>query len=162
MSETTWYGDSFARDQLSARVLLRAIKANLAEASYFQREDLLHLPVFTHIATISRYNHIRLAVNALVQTGQLVRLSRTDLSLPGKARTYSADVAIHREYLDTIRLLIQKMGRKRFAVMDVVDSWRTDGHLTVNSKRVAVRQAIPQLLREKVCRKRNHFEFMVA
>lgn len=162
MRETRVYWPNYGGDELSARVLLRAIKANLAEARFFQREDLLQLPVFTHIATISRYNHIRSAVNTLVENGELARLSRTDLSLPGKARTYNTEVALHREYLDTIRLLVQKMGKQRFSVMDLVDEWRTDGHLTVNSKRVAVRQAIPQLLREQVCRKRNQFEFMAA
>jgi hypothetical protein len=51
--------------------------------------------------------------------------------------------------------------RTPFSVQDVVNKWRSDTHLSVNSKRVAVRHAMTQLVRERVCKRRGGFEFTV-
>lgn len=152
----------YVHAERNARVLLRAIKANLNQATFFQREDLLQLPVFTHIGTISRYGTIRIACLFLIDEGDLVSLSRTDLALPAKAKGYSSESHLHEEYLDTIRTLVRAMPRRQpFSVMDVVHEWEADSHLSVNSKRVAVRHAMTQLIREKACRRRNAFEYTV-
>lgn len=152
----------YTNAERNARVLLRSIKANLAQATYFQREDLLQLPIFAHITTIARYGTIRIACLFLIDEGALISLSRTDLALPGKAKSYSSEHPLHEEYLDTIRAVVRAMRRGQpFAVMDVVSDWRADGHLSINSKRVAVRHAMTQLVKEKVCRRRNEFEYTV-
>jgi len=151
----------YTHAERNARVLLRSIKANLNQATFFQREDLLQLPVFTHITTIARYGTIRIACLFLIQEGDLVSLSRTDLALPSKAKAYS-DQPLHEEYLDTIRSLVRVMPKGRpFAVMDVVYEWKADSHLSVNSKRVAVRHAMTQLVKQKLCKRRNEFEYTV-
>jgi len=145
----------------NARVLLNAIRSNLGQTTYFQREDLLQLPVFMHVTTISRYGHIRLAVLFLMQRGDLVQLSRTDLALPNQAKSYTA-TPLHEEYLDTIRLVVKRMAKNTpFSVMDVVAEWASDEHLSVNSKRVAVRHAITRLVEEHVCQKRDDYEYIV-
>jgi hypothetical protein len=150
----------------NARVLLRSIKANLGQATFFQIEDVMQVPgLFRHIASITRYNNIREACNLLIDHGDLVRLTRTDIALPRQARSYQQQAhehPLHEEYLDTIRQLVQEMPRGQpFGVMDVVGSWQSDGHLSVNSKRVAVRHAMTRLVKEKVCRRRNEYEFSV-
>ena len=152
----------YVNAERNARVLLRSIKANLTQATYFQREDLLQLPVFTHITTIARYGTIRIACLFLIDDGALVSLSRTDLALPAKAKTYSSEHPLHEEYLDTIRTVVRAMRKGQpFSVMDVVGEWKADSHLSVNSKRVAVRHAMTHLVKEKSCRRRNEFEFTV-
>lgn len=149
----------------NARVLLRSIKANLGQATFFQIEDVMQVPgLFRHIASITRYNNIREACNHLIEDGSLVRLSRTDIALPANARSFQREEhqPLHEEYLDTIRHLVQEMPKRHpFGVMDVVEAWRTDGHLSVNSKRVAVRHSMTRLVKEKICRRRNEYEFAV-
>jgi hypothetical protein len=152
-----------SKTERNAQVSLRAIKANLSQATYFQIEDLMALPgLFRHIASITRYNNIREAMNYLVEQGELVRLSRGDWALPRQAKTYQEQQRqpLHEEYLDTIRQLVQAMPKRQpFGVMDVVAAWRSDGHLSLNSKRIAVRHAMTRLLKEKVCRHRNEYEY---
>ena len=149
----------------NARVLLRTIKANLGQVTFFQREDLMQVPgLFRHIAAITRYNNIREACNYLCEHGELVRLTRTDLALPKQARAYEQleQTPLHDEYLDTIRQLVRAMPKGQpFGVIDVVETWRSDGHLSVNSKRIAIRHAITRLVKERVCRRRNEYEYSV-
>lgn len=131
-----------------AKALIADIKAHLPEVDYFQREDLLHLPCFQGVATITRYRYVCIAVGLLVRQGKLIAKGRTDLCLPSKQSRYDSEESLSERYGATIRrLVISRIGA--FTVMDVVTLWRrSDQHLTDNTKRVAVRGTLRELARE--------------
>lgn len=147
----------------NARVLLRAIKANLGQTTFFQRQDVLEIPgLFTHISFISRYNNIGVALHFLVEQDDLVQLSRTDYALPNKAKRKPDEQPLQTLHLENLRGLVRNMPKGQpFQVMNVVNAWTTDTHLSLNTKRITVRHAMTQLVRERTCKQRNEFEFVV-
>ncbi len=133
-----------------ARALLVAVKNDLSAADWFTREDLLHLEVFDHLSTISRYGYLCSAVRRLLEDGDLVELSRTELALPAKAKLYGGGglTPIHHEYMHTVARLITGIGYDQlFTVMDAVRRWKNDQHLTTNVKRVIVRRAVAAMVK---------------
>jgi hypothetical protein len=143
-----------------AAILLRAIKQELGEADFFTREDLLQLSVLSHVSTISRYQTVCMGVHLLLIRNEIVAKSRTDLCLPAKAKRYS-ETSLAEQYIGTIRKLIARHPPgERVHVMDVVGEWTTDPHLTVNNKRVAVRNAIKRLVGEGLLQAGTDFDFL--
>lgn len=141
--------------------LLTAIKQELGNATSMTREDLMHLKVFDHIATITKYQLVRVMVKYLVRRGDLVTKSRTDLCLLSHQRAY-VDAPLHEQYFGTVSSLVSAQDiRSRTTIMDIVSFWKTDPHLTVNNKRVAVRGSIARLIREGYLRRADEFEFIV-
>lgn len=133
-----------------AKALLADIRRHLPEAPFFQREDLLHLPALSGVATITRYRYVCLAVHLLVQQRKLVLKGRSDLCLASRAGEYEAETDdFSKRYERTIRATATQQ-RGSFLVMDVVRAWRSDQHLTENSKRIAVRQTLRRMAREGV------------
>lgn len=135
-------------DQLSA-ILLREINRNYGDAMFFTREDLLQLPAFGYISTISRYQTVCTLVDFLITNGDLIAKSKTNLCLKAKSGFYES-TPLHEQYSETIGIVVSKFRRESFTVMDVVDVWKTDKHLTINNKRVAVRNAMRRLVRDEV------------
>lgn len=140
--------DPFARH---ARALLADIATHLPEVVFFTREDLLHLPCFEGVATITRYRYVCGAVDLLLRQGKLVSKSRTDLTLPRMQRSYEMQAAMATNYEATLTLLIMPQ-RAPFSTMDVVRAWKTDQHLTENAKRVATRSYLRELARRGLVR----------
>lgn len=148
-----------------ANTLLRQIKERLGRVVSFTREDLLHLPIpeFAQVATITRYRTTCIAVNYLIEHGELVQKKFPDLCLPENAVNYHDETTVAAEYDSTIRRLISGMpSAKPFVVMHVVSRWRTDPQLTSDTKRKAVRVSIPHLVKEGVCRRLTSFEYVVG
>jgi hypothetical protein len=141
---------SYDATEVHAKALLRDIQIHLGDAGWFTREDLLHLPTFEHVATITRYRYVGLAVTRLVESKRLYEVSRTELCLAGRTRDYHTPQEIHEEFGRTIRrLTIARIGTgEAVTVADILNDWRTDQHLTTNSKRVAVRHAFRLMVRE--------------
>lgn len=135
--ETTTPGMRARRVKLSpmANILLQNIREQLDQAESFSREDLLQLRSLRHVATITRYRYICLALHELLAGRCLVTVSRTELAVRGAKQSAEP---VHVRYAETLNRLIGKFNLP-FAVMDVVDAWTTDSHLTVNTKRVAAR-----------------------
>jgi len=146
--------------------LLDQIRQRFAGVESFTRDDLLHLPImaFEQVGTISRYRATCIAVAYLVEHGQLIQKKAPDLCLPERAASYRfEETTISSEYATTIRRLVSTMpAQKPFAVMTVVQRWRTDPQLTRDSKRKAVRNAIRGLVREGVCDRSGGFEYVVG
>jgi hypothetical protein len=151
-----------ARTARYADLLLQAIKTELAAANFFTREDLLQLRVFQHVSTITRYHEICLAMHVLLSKGAVVAMSRTDLVLSEQRDRYRTDEPIATQYMETIRKVVRGFGKQTFAVMDVVGAWKSDLHLTINNKRVAVRGALKRLAHEELIRATGEFEFTLA
>jgi hypothetical protein len=160
-SETVYHFDSHKRNRSRksqranderearyARVILASVKRELGDAEFFTREDMLQLPVLAHVATITRYQEVCAAVQRLIIERQLVELTRTELCLAGQESR--VNMQPRREtYGRTIRKLVTAMPmREPFGVMDVVAEWRSDPHLTINAKRVAVRQELRALVKD--------------
>ena len=134
------------KDEPLGRALLAAIRRELGDVDFFSREDLLQLGAFDHVTTISRYRYVCWAVRWLLRAGLLVGKSRTDLCLPGKAKLYAGGAGMLETYMDTIREHVRSQSKIRpFTVGTILDRWRTDQHLTRNTKRVLVRQALTAL-----------------
>jgi hypothetical protein len=149
-----------------AEILLRQIKQNFSGVISFTRDDVLRMPVaqFEQVAFITRHRATCIAVSYLIDQGQLVQKKVPDLCLPERANGYHFDeTPITSEYAPTIkRLVINMPPRKPFAVMEVVQRWRTDPQLTSDSKRKAVRLSMSRLVREGVCRRLSTFEYSVG
>lgn len=148
-----------------ADALLAALNEELHDVDYVTRDDLLYLSAFDHVATITRYTYIRAAVDLLIRRHELVPVSRTELALPAKAKRIVANdnTNPHEQYMGTIRRLVGRLGRRTFGVMDVVHSWANqDQHLTTNAKRVIVRRALTQLVREGRVEKIDTFDYQVV
>ena len=90
------------RAAIYANLLLRGIKDELNNARFFTREDLLHVRVFSHISTITRYQYVRECVLALIESGEIVALTKTNLCLPGMQGEYDAENTLSELYIDHI------------------------------------------------------------
>lgn len=131
-----------------AEALLHDIKQHLPEVIFFRREDLLHTPCFSSVSTITRYAYVCRAVDHLLTTGALVAKSRTDLCLADRQHRYKDADHLGTRYAATIRRVVLTATPEVFTVMDVVRGWKSDQHLTENSKRVAAREALWDLAHE--------------
>jgi hypothetical protein len=142
-----------------ADALMRCIESELSETDFFTREDLLHVSAFADVATITRYRYVCDSVHFLLLKKKLIAVSRTDLCVPGKAKSYDRENPIHEQYLPTVRRLAVSI-QGRFGVMDVLQKWtRTDQHLTQNAKRVAVRNALRKLRRDGVLERVDRHQY---
>jgi hypothetical protein len=154
-------GISEARVKSYSAAMLTTIKRELGNAIFFTREDVLQLGVFNYVGTAYRINLISIMVRHLVSRGDLILKSKTDICLPSHERGYS-ETPLRQQYYDTIRGVISSMPTRSHAShMDIVALWKTDQHLTINNKRVAVRGAIVRLIKEGHISRRNDFEFTV-
>jgi hypothetical protein len=129
-----------------AKTLLEDIRRYLPEATFFQREDLLHLPTFQSVATITRYARVCESVGYLLSTRRLVLLSRTDLCLPDKASQYEDEADLAGRYEQTVRRLLMRAGDD-LTMPNLLRLWTSDPHLTLNSKRIALRENMKKLAR---------------
>jgi hypothetical protein len=140
-----------------ARVIMAAIESDLHAADFFTREDLLQLRVLQSVATITRYKMVCESVNWLVSSRRLTALSRTELCLTGYvtgARKVSGSNLIS-QYSPTVRRLITKHSVDRggeFDTLDLLELWTTDPHLTLNAKRIVIRQTLKALKRDMTLR----------
>lgn len=138
-------------DQANAESLMESIKEHLSDVAYFTRDDLLYIPAFAHVATITRYRYVCMAVHHLLETGQLIAKSRTELVIRGTAySTKYKDVQNHiDEYSVSVRQLIaNSLARRVFRINNVVDAWKNDQHLTNNAKRVIARECVRYMKKE--------------
>jgi hypothetical protein len=149
-----------------ASTLLRQIKSRLGHVVSFTREDLLHLQVaeFEQVATITRYRATCIAVAYLIEQNELIQKKFPDLCLPENEANYHYNkTSVASEYDATIRRLVSTMPpTKPFAIMQVVNRWRTDPQLTSDTKRKAIRITIPRLAREGLCTRLEGFEYVVG
>jgi hypothetical protein len=139
-----------------AKALLADIKQHLPEVVFFQREDLLHLPVFQYVATVTRYRYVCDAVNYLLSTNRLVALSRTDLALPGNKSRYR-EIHLEHDYDNTVAELILQYEGERIEIPRVLLAWRSDQHLTDNSKRIAIRGALRRMFENGTVSRAGYF-----
>jgi hypothetical protein len=138
------------RDTGLADALLRSIQVEFADVDYFTREDLLHLPVFSYVATITRYSYVCAAVKVLIMRGKLIAKSQTELVVHGKSSKWHAikwQVDEFGEKLTPMVVEILKQG-DGVTVMNVVDRWTGDRNLSQNIKRVIVRGVMTRLVAE--------------
>jgi hypothetical protein len=86
------------------------------------------------------------------------------LCLPAKVAHYQfREFSVVTEYDATIRRLIRTApAATPFTVMSMVLQWRTDPQLTADTKRKAIRLAIPRLIREGLCTRVSDFEYTVG
>jgi hypothetical protein len=149
-----------------AEILLRQIRQHFSGVISFTRDDVLRMqvPQFEQVAFITRHRATCIAVSYMIEHGQLIQKKVPDLCLPERAAGYHFDeTPITSEYAPTIKRLVTNMPpRKPFAVMEVVQRWRTDPQLTSDSKRKAVRLSMSRLVREGVCRRLSTFEYSVG
>lgn len=133
-----------------AKALLADIREHLGEAPFVTRDDLLFLPWCAGWATITRYTYVRLAVRWLVDHGELIEKTKTELCLAGQESRYAIELGLAEKYAATIRRIVLAQ-RQAFTLMDVVNAWqKQDQHLTTNGKRAAVRGALRALHREEL------------
>lgn len=147
-----------SRENRLSQVFLREIKRNYGDAIFLTRDDLLQLPVFGHVGTSTRVLYINKMVNHLIDARELVSKSKTALCLKSKSNAYEA-TPLRDQYSDTIRAIVSNIGRKPFTVMDVVNNWTTDPHITPNNKRVAVRQSMRRLVADGVIKSYDEFRY---
>lgn len=147
--------------QDNADALINSIRDNLGDAPYFTRDDLLYLPAFAHVATITRYSYVRKAIIRLLETGKVVEKSRTELILAGSTRRYVDAYTKIDEFRITVSQLVRDVlsWKEVFTVADVLEKWTdTDQHLTNNAKRVIVREALRAMRRDGMLREEpRHF-----
>ena len=144
-----------------ARIIMYCIEQELPGAEFFTREDLLQLSALQSVATITRYHHVCQAVHRLIAGRKLIELSRTELTVAGKVMAGRGSVGNLKEaYVGTIDRLTRKFDE--FSVMDIVDAWESDQHLTINAKRVAVRHRLRTLTRRKLLKQDSMLNYSVV
>jgi Arc/MetJ family transcription regulator len=106
-------------------------------------------------STHTRYRKVCLAVQHLLATRQLMALDWLRLCLPQNFSALVTETAPHVLYMETIRRLVRTRFEPDQAIdaMAVIDVWRTDQHISENLKKMAVRGAFPQLVRESLLRR---------
>ncbi len=130
--------------------LLDRIERHLSQAEVFTREDVLQLPGLQDgLASVSRYRWVADAIKALIENGRIIRITTTELALPGRTIEAHADGwSLVQEYEGTVIRHLNAIRQKgAFSVMDIVQRWRSDPHLTVHVKRVTVRRALANMAR---------------
>lgn len=145
--------------------LLGAIEASLDGADYFTREDMLHLDVFDHVSTISRYRLLCYAVEFLLRNGSLVEKSRTDFCLPGRSRSYPGGAGpLADSFGPALKERIAAAFRRseQFTTGDAVKEWTTDNHLTGNVKRLVVRRVLAEMVKAGALRRINENAYAVG
>ena len=148
------------RAERFSQTFLREIKRNFSDALFITRDDLLELPVFTHVGNQSRYKLICEMVNYLLVSRELVAKTKTILCLKAKTNSYE-DTPLRVQYYDTIKSIVLSIGRKPFTVMNVVENWETDAYVTTNNKRVAVRQSMHRLITEGAIKSHDDFRYVL-
>lgn len=149
--------------QERAIALLASIREELHGADFFQREDLLQLRCFQDVATITRYRYCGEAVHRLIEMGKLVAKSRTDLCLPAKQGSYDtqAEMTLTDRYTRQVQRLIANRLKldpgKPFTVADLLQAWaRADQHMSTNTKRIAVREVLRQMVRHNELKRQGY------
>src|SRR4051812_37990210 len=92
-----------------AAVLLRQINARLAHVGSFTRDDLMRVmpDEFEVVGFHSRYRMICVAVQYLLEHGELIQQKFPDLCLPDRADSYRfTDTTVSAMYAETIRRLV--------------------------------------------------------
>lgn len=170
---TQRFGDmTYERAKALSAILLRAIKRELGGATFFNREDLIHLRGFgQEVTSQSRYGKICVLLQFLLESGEVKRCknrdgsaSRTDLCLKSHERLYNNEQLLWDQHYDHIRSVVQntRWEPSTFAVIDIIGEWKTDATLTFNNKRVAVRHAVTKLLNDGIITRHDEYEFRVA
>ena len=139
-----------ARDAHMARIIFASMRREFGEAEFFTREDCLHLPILKQsgLATITWYREVCDAITFLKEQGRLLEPWRGELCFAGSEERINPTRLVD-VYGDTIERHVERLLRQGepFGVMDVVDVWRTDPHLTINGKQRATRDKLKQLAR---------------
>lgn len=150
-AEGKYGAPSYDKTALYAAAMLDAIKQELSDASYFTREDLLHLSCFAHVATITRYQYVCKAVRYAVERKWMLEITRTDIILTGKKRDYAASLTHVDEYEATVIKLLPPVGQ-RITLPQLLLAWhaKSDHHLTENVKRTYLRTILRTLVRREV------------
>lgn len=162
-----YYGSTqipFERVESYANILLREIKRSFGDALFFTRDDITRLSILGHVGIASQYHTACLLVRFLCEQGDLVEKSRTDLCIKNRERGY-IDQPLHIQFFNTIQKIVLRTNpaeRQHITVMDIVYEWKTDPHLTTNNKRVAVRGAMPRLVKEGVITKRDEVHYALV
>ena len=136
----------YNKDALYSEAMIRAIDVELPDVAYFTREDLLHLECFAHLATITRYNYVCRAVRYAIDKKWMLSISQTGLILTGRKRAYQQAVTVWEEYIGTVNRLLPY--GTTFTVVSVLSRWKSDEHLTENSKRMILRNVMRRLTTE--------------
>lgn len=141
----------WSRTNEAADILLKSITSQLHDVDYFTREDLLHLPAFDHVSTITRYRYVCDAVKLLLERGKLHAKSNTELAVTGKQRRYRPISYQVAEYQQTVLYLARDYYNRvstSFGISQLLSRWKTDTHLTENVKRVIIRHCLRALVKE--------------
>lgn len=142
--------------------LLRAIRRELGDATFFTREDCIHLALLNHVSTMYRYSMVCVLLRFLEQKGEVIIKSRTNIILKGDHEKSYSEIPLSQQHYDRIFSIIRSMvPQSHTTVMDIVSLWTTDPHLTINNKRVAVRGAINRLVKGRLLRRHDDFQFIV-
>lgn len=148
-------------------VIFQAIRARFADA-VFTRDDILTLVSQMRLngdepwaansygindyATGTRYHKVRVAVQKLVSSKNLIALDWIRLCLPAISTRVKTEPTTQTTYLPTIRRLVHDHfpPSTPLDVMAVVDRWVSDQHVPENIKKMTVRGILPILQREGV------------
>lgn len=156
-------GDVHSRVFIYANAMLDAIKLELADVSSFTRDDLLYLRPFLHVATITRYRYICMAVRWCLDRNHLLEVQRGVLIMAGTKRRYKQNLVTWDEYEGTIRGLIAKHdgvnGGRPYNVYDLLLLWDTDQFLSSSTKRTIIRETLKQLASKQVIKTHGMSEY---
>jgi hypothetical protein len=114
-------------------------------------------------STHTRYRKVCAAVQHLLATRQLMALDWLRLCLPQQFPGLAGETPPHVLYMETIRRLVRSQFEPDVTIdaMAVIDVWRSDQHVPENLKKMAVRGAFPQLVRESLLRRERYGVFRV-
>lgn len=143
-----------------ADLMLRAISDELGTMQFVTREDLMQLRIFQHVSTITRYHVVCESVHILLRSARLKAMNRTDLVLPAQASRYKSDEDSVERYADTIWKACRTFRARPFSVMDVVNRWTQDQYLSLNAKRVLVRNGMKRFLKAGRVAMNDEFEYI--
>lgn len=145
---------AYDRDALYCDAMLVAIEREMPDVTAFTRDDLMYLPTFSHVATITRYNYVSRAVRYALAAKKILEVGRGLYIMAGTKRRYQQSVHTTDEYDETVTRIARDYHRQHpdvpFGVGDLLHEWTTDHHLSTSSKRSLLREGLRRLAVKRV------------
>lgn len=153
-SEGEYGARAYNRDAMYCDAMLLDVEREMPDVTSFTRDDLMYLPTFSHVATITRYNYVSRAIRYGLAAKKVMEVGRGQYILAGTKRRYQQSVHTHEEYDETITRIARDHHRQHpdvpFGVGDLLTEWTTDHHLSTSTKRSLLREGLRRLAARKV------------
>lgn len=154
--------DSLSKDAIYCAAMLDDIERELADVASFTRDDLMYLPTFQHVATITRYYYVGMALRYALDTRKILEVARWTYILAGRKKQYTSTMKTHDEFDSTVMRMVRAVPPGVYInVPRLLGMWTSDQYLSTSSKRTVLREVLKQLVRREVIEEASFGQYIV-